>query len=57
MAFWFEFKAKINFEKLALTYQKQYIIWIGLAKRKETRERRIEESIALLEKGKKLGLK
>ena len=50
-------KARANFNKLAATYQNHYIIWIGMAKRTETRERRIVESIALLEKGQKLGLK
>ena len=49
--------AKENFAKLAATYQKQYIGWIEVAKRQETRERRIRESILLLEKGKKLGLR
>jgi uncharacterized protein YdeI (YjbR/CyaY-like superfamily) len=32
-------------------------VWIHTAKRAETRERRIRESIALLAAGKKLGLK
>jgi uncharacterized protein YdeI (YjbR/CyaY-like superfamily) len=50
-------KAKENFDKLAPTYRKHYIGWIVVAKRPETRERRIAESIALLEKGEKLGLK
>ncbi|UCE08612.1 MAG: YdeI/OmpD-associated family protein [bacterium] len=50
-------KAKENFNQLAPTYQKQYIGWIVIAKRQETRERRIKESIDLLEKGQKLGLK
>jgi len=50
-------KAKENFEKLAPTYRKHYIGWINVAKRPETKKRRIEESIALLDKGQKLGLK
>lgn len=50
-------KAKENFDKLALSYRRQYIGWISVAKRAETKKRRIEESIALLEKGKKLGMK
>jgi uncharacterized protein YdeI (YjbR/CyaY-like superfamily) len=50
-------KAKENFDKLAPTYRKHYIGWIAVAKRQETKKRRIEESIALLEKGQKLGLK
>ncbi len=50
-------KAKENFDNLAPSYRKYYIGWIAMAKRPETKNRRIEESIALLEKGKKLGLK
>ena len=50
-------KAKENFDKLAPSYRKYYIAWISVAKRPDTRKRRIEESIALLEKGQKLGLK
>lgn len=50
-------KAKTFFEKLAPTYQKHFIGWIVVAKRQETKERRIKESISLLEKGQKLGLK
>ena len=50
-------KAKENFDKLAPSYRRQYIGWIAVAKREETKKRRIEESIALLEKGKKLGMK
>ena len=50
-------KAKENFDKLSLSYRRQYIGWIAVAKRAETKKRRIEESIALLEKGEKLGMK
>lgn len=50
-------KARDTFYKLAPTYQKQYLGWIGVAKRSETREKRIKESIQLLTEGKKLGLK
>lgn len=50
-------KAKESFDKLAPSYRKYYIGWIAMAKRPETKKRRIEESIALLEKGQKLGLK
>jgi uncharacterized protein YdeI (YjbR/CyaY-like superfamily) len=49
--------AKENFDKLAPTYQKPFIGWIEFAKRPETREKRIKESIRLLEKGDKLGLR
>jgi uncharacterized protein YdeI (YjbR/CyaY-like superfamily) len=50
-------KAKENFDKLATSYRMQYIGWIAVAKRAETKKRRVEESIALLEKGNKLGMK
>jgi uncharacterized protein YdeI (YjbR/CyaY-like superfamily) len=50
-------KAKENFDKLAPTYRKHYIGWMAIAKRPETKKRRIAESITLLKKGHKLGLK
>ena len=50
-------KAKIFFNRLTLSYQKQFIGWISVAKRQETKDRRVGESIALLEQGTKLGLK
>jgi uncharacterized protein YdeI (YjbR/CyaY-like superfamily) len=50
-------KARENFNQLAVTYQKQYIGWIAVAKKQETRVKRIKEAIELLAKGEKLGLK
>jgi uncharacterized protein YdeI (YjbR/CyaY-like superfamily) len=50
-------KAKENFDKLAFTYRRHYIMWIAVAKRADTKKRRIAESIAKLREGKKLGLK
>ena len=50
-------KAKTFFDQLGPSYQKQFIGWIAVAKRQETKERRIKESIALLQQGKRLGLK
>jgi len=50
-------KARSFFDQLAPSYQKQYIGWITVAKRQETKERRLRESIALLEQGEKLGMK
>jgi uncharacterized protein YdeI (YjbR/CyaY-like superfamily) len=60
-----EFKAALkkspvaegNYVKLATSNRKNYLLWISQAKRQETRLKRIAESIALLEKGEKLGLK
>jgi len=45
------------FQKLAPTYRRHFVGWIHTAKRPETREKRIRESVALLAAGKKLGLK
>ncbi len=50
-------KAKEFFKQLAPTYQKQFIAWIKIAKRQETIEKRIRESIRLLGNGEKLGLR
>ena len=46
-----------HFQALPPTERRNYVVWIHIAKRPETRERRIRESIALLAAGKKLGLK
>jgi uncharacterized protein YdeI (YjbR/CyaY-like superfamily) len=45
------------FQELALTHRRNFVVWIHTAKRPETREKRIRESVALLAAGKKLGLK
>jgi len=50
-------KAKDFFEKLAPTYQKHFIGWIVTARRDETKAKRLKESMALLARGEKLGLK
>jgi len=50
-------KARKFFEQLAPSYRKQFIGWISVAKRSETKAKRINESIQLLSKGEKLGLK
>ena len=49
--------AALFFESLSKTNKKEYLLWIKTAKRPETRERRINESIKLLSQGKKLGSK
>jgi uncharacterized protein YdeI (YjbR/CyaY-like superfamily) len=46
-----------NFNNLAPSYQRHYILWITSAKREITQRNRIEEAIGLLRKNKKLGLK
>jgi uncharacterized protein YdeI (YjbR/CyaY-like superfamily) len=50
-------KAWSFFRKLARTYRRHFVVWIHSAKRPETREKRLRESITLLEAGRKLGLK
>ncbi len=50
-------KAKAAFDQLAPSCQKHYIGWIATAKRQETLNRRIQETLALLVQGEKLGLK
>jgi uncharacterized protein YdeI (YjbR/CyaY-like superfamily) len=45
------------FQALAPTYRRDFVIWIHTAKRADTRQRRIRESIELLAAGKKLGLR
>ncbi len=50
-------KAWNFFQELAPTYRRHFVGWIHTAKRPETREKRIRESITLLAAGKKLGLK
>lgn len=45
------------FESLSKSHKKEYIIWIKTAKRPETRERRTNETIKMLNEKKKLGIK
>ncbi len=49
--------ARRNFENLAPCYRKQFLYWVGSAKRDGTRERRIAEVVNLLTRNQKLGLK
>ncbi len=50
-------EANSFFDSLAANHKNQFIIWINMAKRPETKEKRIKESIDLLKSRKKLGLK
>lgn len=50
-------KAQDNFNRMAISFKKMYVGWISSAKREETRMRRLDEAIGLLEQNKKLGLK
>ncbi|MDD3875353.1 MAG: YdeI/OmpD-associated family protein [Bacteroidales bacterium] len=46
-----------NFNKLAPSHKKQYVLWITQAKRPETIQKRLQEAISLLVNDKKLGMK
>ena len=50
-------KAWAFFHQLAPSYRRHFVVWIHIAKRPETRARRLREAIELLAAGKKLGLK
>jgi uncharacterized protein YdeI (YjbR/CyaY-like superfamily) len=50
-------KAWKFFRELARTYRRNFVVWIHMAKRPETREKRLQESIRLLASGRRLGLK
>jgi uncharacterized protein YdeI (YjbR/CyaY-like superfamily) len=50
-------KAWEYFQALAPRQRRDFVVWIHTAKKDETREKRIRESIELLAAGKKLGLK
>ena len=50
-------KAWSCFQELAPSYRRHFVGWIHAAKRPETREKRIRESMSLLARRKRLGLK
>jgi uncharacterized protein YdeI (YjbR/CyaY-like superfamily) len=50
-------KARDHYFGMNTRFQRQYNIWINMAKRAETVHKRVDESIRLLEKGQELGLK
>jgi uncharacterized protein YdeI (YjbR/CyaY-like superfamily) len=50
-------KAWNFFQELAPTHRRHFVVWIHIAKRPATREKRIREAISLLAAGQKLGLK
>jgi uncharacterized protein YdeI (YjbR/CyaY-like superfamily) len=50
-------KAWRFFQELPRTERRNFVVWIHIAKRPETRERRIHEAVGLLVEGKRLGLK
>jgi uncharacterized protein YdeI (YjbR/CyaY-like superfamily) len=50
-------KARLNFASLAPSYRRQFIYWIAIAKREETRRKRIDETIRLLSRNERLGMR
>ena len=51
-AFKIEKEAKIFFEKLSYTHQREYVTWINEAKKEETRQNRIAKTIEMLKEKK-----
>jgi uncharacterized protein YdeI (YjbR/CyaY-like superfamily) len=49
-------QARVNFEKLAPSYRKQFIYWVSTAQRDQTREKRIKATIKLLVANRRLGM-
>lgn len=49
--------ALTNFNRLAPTYKRHYVLWITSAKREETIKKRLNESIGLLKDNRRLELK
>ena len=49
--------ARRNFERLAPCYRKQFLSWIGSAKRDQTRCARVAEAVRLLAGNRRLGMK
>lgn len=50
-------KARDHYFGMKESCRRQYNIWINMAKRPDTIQKRVDESISLLEQGKELGLK
>jgi uncharacterized protein YdeI (YjbR/CyaY-like superfamily) len=45
------------FQSLAPSHRRRYLLWIVMAKREETRQRRLREAVRLLEREETLGLR
>ena len=50
-------KARIKFAQLSAGQKKNFMGWVAVAKKTETRERRAQEAVGLLAEGKSLGMK
>ena len=46
-----------NFNNLAPSYRRHYVGWITMAKKEETRQKRMREAVELLARNEKLGMK
>ena len=46
-------QARKGYEALSNSCKREYLVWVGSAKRPETMERRLTETIAALESGRK----
>ncbi|MEN6424480.1 MAG: YdeI/OmpD-associated family protein [Phycisphaerales bacterium] len=49
-------RARLNFEKLAPSYRRQFIYWVGTAKREETRRKRVALAVRMIRENKRLGM-
>jgi len=49
-------RAQMNFDKLAVSYRRQFIYWVGSAKRDETRRKRVAEAIRMIRANRRLGM-
>jgi uncharacterized protein YdeI (YjbR/CyaY-like superfamily) len=50
-------EARTRFERLPPSHRREYVAWIDSAKKEETRQRRIEQAIAMLLADRPAGLK
>ena len=50
-------EAQAGWRNLSRAQQRRYEVWIGIAKKAETRARRLAESLTLLRRGEKLGMR
>ena len=50
-------EARAGWAALTRAQQRRYEVWVGMAKRDENRTRRLVESLALLRRGEKLGMR
>lgn len=50
-------KAKTAFDQMKPRHQKEYMLWVGTAKREDTRLRRAAQAVEMLARGEQLGLK